>query len=222
MYTLDNFYQSKQFYIPLWFYSNKYRRGMWNNAYIIFTFHYGSIQIFNPLTYWRRRTLFYIPLWFYSNKMNKAALAFGTILHSTMVLFKYGTNAYAQFAAATFTFHYGSIQIMGEVTSPFTKWFYIPLWFYSNSLLNRDSITPFFFYIPLWFYSNQANPDDTIKLYYFTFHYGSIQIPDRPGLKDTPKILHSTMVLFKFYNQIKVYCNDNFTFHYGSIQISNT
>ena len=140
-----------------------------------------------------------------------------------------------------FTFHYGSIQM------PFGIWYsssssiYIPLWFYSNLPRFLIVLLSLRIYIPLWFYSNKYYLVDTVATFLFTFHYGSIQIGiavfaklrgtiftfhygsiqmnDIKNMLDSDRHLHSTMVLFKFYERLCKVCSWGFTFHYGSIQI---
>ena len=100
---------------------------------------------------------------------------------------------------SSFTFHYGSILILQS------KWIiqiyliYIPLWFYSNSLIRLKNCKIIQIYIPLWFYSNALICSLVYSPSVFTFHYGSILMP----LSLSKSVSMST-----------------FTFHYGSILIS--
>ena len=114
-----------------------------------------------------------------------------------MVLFKWLTKI-KSVVNSYFTFQYGSIQIF--TPSHYLKLashFYIPIWFYSNSILSA------------------ASYEDSL----FTFQYGSIQIRQWPPYHFRRLFLHSNMVLFKlrlFGNQCMT---STFTFQYGSIQI---
>ena len=79
----------------------------------LFTFHYGSIQIYSRSINRCGNITIYIPLWFYSNAYqglgnNKQ----GANLHSTMVLFKSYIVFVLKCTLLKFTFHYGSIQIV--------------------------------------------------------------------------------------------------------------
>ena len=123
-----------------------------------------------------------------------------------------------------FTFQSGSIQIiLSNVICKKRTVLYIPIWFYSNYVLELQTTRPPFLYIPIWFYSNYTPPavyEAVRDLYipicfysnpgwksiilissYFTFQSGSIQI----------------IFTASFKSPIT-----NFTFQSGSIQIHQT
>ena len=80
-----------------------------------------------------------------------------------------------------FTFHYGPIQIILFFSIfVFQNLIYIPLWSYSNLFYHLKNKTEFSIYIPLWSYSNNI--------------WGNASI--------SSENLHSTMVLFKFTNDL--------------------
>ena len=187
---------------------------------ILFTFHYGPIQI-----WWRKKlhltcVLIYIPLWSYSNGINKKlddelnlfTFHYGPIqieypalirkththLHSTMVLFKFG-----------------SINLFSIIS-----YIYIPLWSYSNCSCREFQRQCKSIYIPLWSYSNRHTFATSYLMQGFTFHYGPIQMSQKWVLKTIKNYLHSTMVLFKFYDNEISYHLRLFTFHYGPIQMT--
>ena len=79
--------------------------------YIVFTFHYGSIQILCSTYKVVCSYNIYIPLWFYSNDTYKKIQT-----QSLKFTFHYGsiqidTYKKIQTQSLKFTFHYGSIQI---------------------------------------------------------------------------------------------------------------
>ena len=98
-----------------------------------FTFQYGSIQILRsnhrlythcviyiPIWFYSNQRIIldkfalfdiYIPIWFYSNSRSLALSLALYYLHSNMVLFK-SELSQSELAALSFTFQYGSIQIL--------------------------------------------------------------------------------------------------------------
>ena len=117
----------------------------------------------------------YIPIWFYSNMRQFAFLIPSLPLHSNMVLFK--SCALCQYTFYSFfTFQYGSIQIQ-------TLWLVQleMLSLHSNMVLFKllwlaGYVLRWRLYIPIWFYSNTNVSKDSNTCYHFTFQYGSIQI----------------------------------------------
>ncbi len=121
-------------YIPLWSYSNELL-GKDTVEKLIFTFHYGPIQIeigeylalglykftfhYGPIQIERTESSnpninIYIPLWSYSNhqRIHRHNPCY-TYLHSTMVLFKFDLHI-SSTLISSFTFHYGPIQILAQ------------------------------------------------------------------------------------------------------------
>ena len=122
--------RSSVIYIPLWSYSNRYRRRYWRSRKW-FTFHYGPIQIlYNLLTLHLYHI--YIPLWSYSNIVE--ADDNGRNERIYIPLWSYSNEAEVRAFAdwIRFTFHYGPIQM--RRISQLCRWMaiYIPLWSYSN------------------------------------------------------------------------------------------
>ena len=120
---------------------------------------------------------------------------------------------------STFTFQYGSIQIMSDCTCHSIRYL-----LHSNMVLFKSTNQPTNqrtneFYIPIWFYSNDAEYVFYPSEVAFTFQYGSIQI----------LLILSFSNSFSFYIPIWFYSNKYlkngystlslFTFQYGSIQI---
>ena len=120
-----------------------------------------------------------------------------------MVLFKSKRESIEE-KISSFTFHYGPIQM-----------FFLHIRYVGDIVI----------YIPLWSYSNSNDEDNVVVLNKFTFHYGPIQIilffsifvfqnliyiplwsysnkiPLDTNFKPQQH-LHSTMVLFKFTNDL--------------------
>ena len=144
----------KIIYIPLWFYSNQVI--LFTNDQIsiylhstmvlfksivavltavgtlLFTFHYGSIQILYRFRVKMHTIKIYIPLWFYSNLR---------IIIYSLVFW-------------TFTFHYGSIQIRDNVLF-FAHCYHLHSTMVLFKLIHIGMIILLLhIYIPLWFYSN--------------------------------------------------------------------
>ena len=140
-----------QIYIPLWFYSNRYK----------------GEEIMSS-------SAIYIPLWFYSNLTS--SLNFPVEVKFT---FHYGSilieeGLIVPSTIVSFTFHYGSILILTKST---TEVLSSSFTFHYGSILIKTimvSIPYTAIYIPLWFYSNESCIDIILTNNKFTVHYGSI------------------------------------------------
>ena len=130
------------FYIPIWWYSNSSVSHPLSCATLLlhsnmvifkctvgccpinwlaaFTFQYGDIQIWDDWDINKRQSFFYIPIWWYSNLCKIVyAKIIEFVLHSNMVIFKYGIP-----------------YLEANVDK-----FYIPIWWYSNQYLQQNSLT---------------------------------------------------------------------------------
>ena len=115
-----------------------------------------------------------------------------------MVLFKCVRFSLLLLACDIFTFHYGPIQI--TLLLPYKEFLLLFTFHYGPIQINIYSIHDLnykYIYIPLWSYSNELINLFKTGISSFTFHYGPIQMHRLQLLYLRIYHLHSTMVLFK-------------------------
>ena len=155
--------------------------------FLVFTFHYGPIQIMKNLTPQQLKDI-YIPLWSYSNLLSDYSSNSRHLhLHSTMVLFKFSSAPPGDISSPPFTFHYGPIQIVLHLVT--SVWSVLFTFHYGPI-----QIEPGWNYVCI----NDPHLHSTMVL----FKLGNVHLLSIP-LQN----LHSTMVLFKSDHCISKFVN---------------